>query len=172
MRKILEMKLLPVFLCQKLCIILYINVLLLNATVGSWAYSQPMLWRAWLSQYWIYLPFPPTPRISEFVSSPIVTWFLLLENLINLHFFLKGGGNSVSRMYGTKRDRLWSKVHISFPQRCRNTGKCFRWNKSYGRPQEQLNVNRAVCSCHREIWTKASALICLHLSVYTYLFIF
>ena len=77
--KTLEMKkICSLFLCQKLCLILITNSLLQNATVGHWVYSQlnfVMLWRDWLSQYWIYLPYPRNPRMSEFVSLPIVTCF-------------------------------------------------------------------------------------------------
>ena len=79
MWKILEMKKMCHFcFCQKFCITIFTDSFPRNATVGFWVYSQPnfvMLWRVWLSQYWIYLPYPPNPRTSEFGFSPIVTWF-------------------------------------------------------------------------------------------------
>ena len=72
------MKKICFFSCQKFGITRFTNSLFQNATVGSWVYSEPnfvMLWRVWLSQYWIYLPYPPKPRMSEFVFSPIITRF-------------------------------------------------------------------------------------------------
>ena len=65
------------FLSKSSVFILFSDVLLQNATVGSWVYFQPnfvKLWRVWLSQYWICLPYPKS-RMSEFVFPPIVTWF-------------------------------------------------------------------------------------------------
>ena len=41
-----------------------------------------MLWRIWLSQYWIYLPYPQNSRMSELVFSPIVTLFILFYFII------------------------------------------------------------------------------------------
>ena len=78
MWKILEMKNnIVFFFCQMFCITLFTDSLLQNPTVGSWVYSQSnfvMLWCVWLSQYWIYHPYPQNPRMSEFVFSPLVTW--------------------------------------------------------------------------------------------------
>ena len=51
----------PLFLCRKLCLKRIISSLPQDATLGYWVYSQlnfVMLWRVWLSQYWIYLPYP------------------------------------------------------------------------------------------------------------------
>jgi len=67
-------KICPLFICQKLCLILITNSLPRNAIVGYWIYSQlnfAMLWLVWLSQYWIYLPYPQIQECQNSCLHPL-----------------------------------------------------------------------------------------------------